>query len=723
MHQPLYKNGVAGKYLLPWVRMHGIKDYFDMAAILEDYPNVRQTFNLTPVLMMQIEDYVKNKATDAFLDITMKKAEGLAKEDKEFILYNFFMANWDNMLGKCPRYLELLDKRGRQTTREQVAKITGNFSTRDYLDLQVLFNLVWFDPMFLEKEPLQQLIQKGRDFTEEDKAAVIKRQVEVLAMIMPEYRKLQDAGQIEVTTSPFYHPILPLVYNTDIARIPSSNILLPRKRYSAPADAQKQIEKAVEFYKERFGRQPQGMWPSEGSVSGDVLPLMEGAGIKWTATDEGILENSLKKTISKDTRGNVLNPDLLYKPYRFQWNGRHIDMIFRDHTLSDLIGFSYSKWKTEEAVSDFIRRLETINEKTLKIPGDFLVPIILDGENAWEHYPNDGRDFLKGIYAKLNSHPSIKCVTVSEFLGARKFVDTLPALSPGSWINRNFDIWIGDEEENTAWDLLGSAREFLVSYEAEVDGGSSGQEKTAQLAGAWEEIYAAEGSDWNWWYGDQHTSGFDEAFDFLYRQHLSNVYKAAGAEPPAYLNESIILPAKESMPETEPVDLLRPTLDGVVTDYYEWIPSGCYEIRKTGGTMHQAESIVRAIYYGFDMENIYLRLDMHLRDADAGKREDVPALSFILNFISPKMVQLKFSTEDKDLLIADQGERRLGAIAAKKIIEIKMPFADLGFKMKDEVKFSVSVMRNGAEMEHWPSRAPITFTLPSPDYKLEHWSV
>jgi len=721
MHQPLYKNGAAGKYLLPWVRMHGIKDYYDMVALLENYPNIHQTFNLTPVLIMQIEDYVKNNATDVFLEVTLKKATELNKEDKFFILYNFFMVNWENMLPRFPRYVELLEKRGRHITRSFLNMIREDFSTQDYLDLQVLFNLVWFDPIFLEQEPLKSLVQKGRNFTEADKEVVIKKQREVLSMIIPEYRKLQDAGQIEVTTSPFYHPILPLIYNTDIGKIPSPQIPLPAKRFSAPRDVQRQIEKAVEFYKERFGRAPQGMWPSEGSVCEEILPVMEEAGIKWTATDEGILEGSLGKNISRDTKGNVLNPELLYKPYRFQWNGHSINLVFRDHLLSDLIGFTYAKWKTEEAVNDFIKRLEFIQQRTSRLPGDYLVSIILDGENAWEFYPNDGRDFLNGIYFRLNAHQSLKCVSVWEFLSSRKVVEVLGRVFPGSWINKNFEIWIGDEEENTAWDYLHQAREFLANYE----GGLEDQqlkEKSEALSKAWEEIYAAEGSDWNWWYGDQHSSGYDDAFDFLYRQHLSNVYSIVGVQPPGYLEEPITLPVKSIPPATLPVDLIHPVLDGKITDYYEWLSSGSYEIRKTGGTMHQAESIVRAIYYGFDMENLYIRLDLH---SEINECREAQALSFAIDFISPVSVRLKFSIGDNTLLLMSESreEKRIGAVAINKIIEIKIPFADLGLKLKDEIKFIIAVLKNGMEMEHWPTRAPITLTLPSSDYMLEHWSV
>lgn len=721
MHQPFYKNGMKGKYLLPWVRMHGIKDYYDMAAILEKYPNIHQTFNLTPVLIMQIEDYVNNKATDIFLELTLKKVDELTEEDKSFILYNFFMANWENMVNKYPRYKELLSKRGLHITQAEIEKVKSRFNKQDYLDLQALFNLAWFDPMFLTDEPLCSLVKKGKGFSEEDKKVIIDKQIEVLSMIIPEYKKLQEAGQIEVTASPFYHPILPLIYNTNIARFPSPNIPLPKKSFSASIDVKAQIEQAIEFYKERFGRPPLGMWPPEGSVCEEIIPIIEEAGIEWIATDEDILASSIEKPISRDTRGNVLNPSILYKPYRLQWSRHYFDLLFRDHTLSDLIGFTYSKWSTKDAVQDFIKRLETIRELVSSLPGEYIVSIILDGENAWEYYPDDGKDFLQGVYERLNEHPHLKCVTISEFLKGRTILDTLPRLFPGSWINRNFDIWIGDEEENLAWDYLRSARESLLSYEAELIRPPL-PEQAQSLAKAWQEIYAAEGSDWNWWYGDQHTSGYDEAFDYLYRQHLSSVYSLIGKEPPKYLEIPITMPFKVNPPVTMPVDLIHPILDGEVTDYYEWLSSGFYDIRKIGGTMHQAQSIVRAIYYGFDMQNLYFRFDFNLNLSESTKVEEI-SLNF--DIISPYSARIRISSEDKQLLFSqgESQEKKIGVLAVKKIMEMSIPIADLNLKPKDEIKFIVTVLRDGVEMEHWPTRAPFTIVVPSVDYQLENWYV
>lgn len=721
MHQPLYKTAAEDTYLLPWVRLHGVKDYYDMAAILEKYPNIRQTFNLTPVLLMQLEDYVNNNASDVFLEMTLKRAERLNGDEKNFILYNFFMVDWNHMLKRFPRYVQLLEKRGRHTTFLQVDRIKDDFSPQEYLDLQVLFNLSWFDPMFFEKPAMKALADKGRDFTEDEKVLVIQWQKRVLSGIIDKYRKLQDSGQIEITTSPFYHPILPLIYNTDIGRIPSPRISMPRKKFSAREDIEKQIDRAVEFHKQCFGRSPEGMWPPEGAVCKEILPAIKKAGIKWIAADEGILENSLGKPIIRDRHGNVKNPDILYRPYKTGSGANTVNIIFRDHNLSDLLGFAYSKWKTQQAIDDFIKRLDVIREKTAPLAEDCLVSIILDGENAWEQYPNDGRDFLQGIYSRLNIHNNIKCVTVSEFFKNREARDTLPRLAPGSWINKNFEIWIGGEEENLAWDYLTNARDALVKYESGL-GRDIPADKADVLSRAWEEIYAAEGSDWNWWYGDEHTSGYDDKFDILFRQHLANVYKIIGMQRPIYLGEPITFTSGAKSAATVPVDLISPVMDGKVTDYYEWLSSGHYEIRKTGGTMHQAQSIVKSMHYGFDIENLYLRLDLNIK---LSNKEEAGQLQFLVEFAVPRPAIARFSLCDKSLSVAagQEGEKQIGEIACDKIIEIKIPLGQLSLKPGEEIKFSIAVLKNDMEMEHWPSRAPVSIALPSPDFKLKNWGV
>ncbi|MBI4716130.1 MAG: glycoside hydrolase, partial [Nitrospirae bacterium] len=388
MHQPYYKDVVTGKFILPWVRLHGIKDYYDMAAILEDYPAVHQTFNLVPSLMEQIQDYLRG-VKDEYQEMTLKPAADLTPTERIFVLRNFFALNWDQMVFPHPRYRDLLEKRGHDGSEKAMERAARRFSTQDLLDLQVWFNLSWFDPLFKDGDPLlRELIRKGTDFTEEEKTAVMEKQLEVLGMILPEYRKLAERGQIEVTASPYYHPILPLLCDTQIARVALPGLPLPKQRFRQPDDARTQIQKAVAFHKSVFGVLPAGMWPSEGSVSEEILPMLTEAGIRWIATDEEILARSLDVHFHRGLGEGGAVPEPLYHPYLLERDNRSLAIIFRDHQLSDLIGFVYSKWDPVKAAEDLIGRLHRIRTDLSGHSDPPLVSIILDGENAWEYYRN-----------------------------------------------------------------------------------------------------------------------------------------------------------------------------------------------------------------------------------------------------------------------------------------------------------------------------------------------
>ncbi|MDI6784921.1 MAG: glycoside hydrolase family 57 protein, partial [bacterium] len=402
MHQPYYRDVVNDRCFFPWVRLHGIKDYYALPALLESYPNLKQNFNLVPSLIEQLEVYTEQNGTDEFLEVTKKPAGELTPDNKEFLLLHFFFANWETMVNPYPRYAELLDRRGRFIGKEEVRTVTRYFSNQDYLDLQVWFNLTWFDPLHRQRFPdLTQLFKKGKKFTEADKQLAIEKQFVILREIVPLYRRLQDSGQLEVSITPYYHPILPLLCDTEIAKQSQPQITLPETRFIHPEDAEDQVRAAVEFYQNRFGCAPSGLWPSEGSVSDEVISIVAKQGIHWLATDEGILQRSL----AAGTRKGILRPIDLYRPYTVGEPGNQVVMVFRDRTLSDSLGFHYFKTDPETAVTDFISRLEKIAHQVANEPEAHLVSVILDGENAWEYYPNNGSDFLHLLYAKLNQHP------------------------------------------------------------------------------------------------------------------------------------------------------------------------------------------------------------------------------------------------------------------------------------------------------------------------------
>src|ERR1035437_5018343 len=353
MHQPYYKNIETDKFILPWVRLHAVKDYYDMAAILDNYPKIKQNFNLVPCLLLQIDEYL-NGTTDVFMDVSLKSAASLTEEERIFVIYNFFMANWETMIFPYPRYSYLLKKRGENSHPDEIKKTHILFTVDEIRDLQMWFNLTWIDPVFLKMYPeLDRLKKKGENFTEEEKNYCINSHLEIMKLIIPKYRELQEKGRIEISTTPFYHPILPLVCNTDTAKTCMPKIAL-NLNFSHPEDADMQVKKAVDYYTEKFGTPPSGMWPSEGSVSTEAMGILAKNGIKWAATDEGILRESMY------IDGIKQGKDTIYKPYFVNTPSGPVNMVFRNHYLSDLIGFTYQGWNAKEAADHFIKELYNI---------------------------------------------------------------------------------------------------------------------------------------------------------------------------------------------------------------------------------------------------------------------------------------------------------------------------------------------------------------------------
>ena len=721
MHQPYYKDDITGTYILPWVRMHGIKDYYDMPALLSDFPDIHQTFNLVPSLLKQIQDYVENGATDKFLALTLKPASELDQNDKLFLLKNSFMANWDTMIKPYPAYWQLLDRRGYSVSPNDLLNATRYYTVQDYLDLQIWFNLTWFDPLFKNNDPfLKGLVQKGSGFTENEKILLIQKQREVMALIIPEYKRLAGIGRIELTTTPFYHPIMPLLYDTDLAKEAVPDIHLPVNRFCHPEDAKVQIERAMVYHEKLFGSRPTGMWPSEGSVAEEIVPLITDAGIRWIGTDEGVLARSLGIHIDRDFAGIMKNPEILYRPYIAGKGDNRLSVVFRDHTLSDLVGFVYSKWDYKNAVHDLIDRLHRVRRGLSD--GPHLVSIILDGENAWEYYQNDGRDFFLYLYERLSGEQGLRCVTVSEYLQEHPAQSTIERLHAGSWINANYRVWIGHEEDNRAWDLLSQTREALVDFAAQ-DGDQD------KIARAWEEIYIAEGSDWCWWYGDDHYSENDEEFDLLFRTHLMNVYRIIGLDIPDELQISILREDRQALPTVELTAFIAPTIDGLVTNYFEWLPAGFYDVSQGGGAMHRGASIITHIYYGFDLKNMFVRLD----PSGSLKDEKVADLAFFINFLNPKGIDAEIRVVPQErrvsaaLFRGENGTRNqfavINSVAANDILEIAIPFDLLGVRPNDEVQIFITVERAGSEVEKWPYRGYIQFKVPTDDFEAMMWQV
>jgi alpha-amylase/alpha-mannosidase (GH57 family) len=591
-HQPVYfKDPDTGIYAKPWVRVHATKDYVDMAAMLQEYPDIHVTFNLTPSLIRQLDDFQAG-AKDLYWVTAEVPADQLTAEQQQFILERFFDTNRE-IIARFPRYQELL------TMRDGGSEYT----TQDYLDLQILFNLAWVDPDWLAEEPLSNLVEKGENFSEADKAVLFAEHARLISEVIPVHRQLQEAGQIEVTMTPFAHPILPLLISTDLALEALPNLDLPGVEFSYSQDAVAQIELGIELYEQHFGLAPRGMWPAEGSVAQEIVSMVSEAGIQWMASDEGVLASSLgMESFTRNASEVVTEPDTLYRPYYVQGTeGEPVAMVFRDVVISDKVGFTYSGVSGEAAAQDFLNRIHAIRDELIAQgeQGPNLVSVILDGENAWEYYENDGKEFLNSLYSMLSEDELIKTVTPSEFLEMAPEQPVIDDLWAGSWIGHDFSTWIGEDEENRAWEYLAEVRAMLAEYEQGSRITTPEILEQAQIA-----MYIAEGSDWFWWYGSDQNSGNDEAFDQQFRDTLRQVYIILGEEPPAFLDVPII-PQAPVAADLASTGLLTPTIDGQV-DSGEWDAAGSY--LASGGAMAAAQPFFTELAYGFDTSNLYIKV-------------------------------------------------------------------------------------------------------------------
>ncbi len=702
MHQPYYKNLHTGQYLLPWVLLHGTKDYFDMPYMLREFPGLKQNYNLVPSLMVQLADYEDPEVSDVYLDIFSKDARELTADERTFIIVNFFNANWDRMIKRYPRYYELLRKRGFYYAKERAADIQRYFTDDELRDIQVFFLLCWIDPLFLEVyDDLQVLHEKGGHYTEGDKAVIRKVQRAILSGTVPLYRQLADQGFIELSTSPFYHPIVPLLIDSQSARESMPGVVLPQSPFRHEDDADHQIAAAKAIFSKTFGKNPAGMWPPEGSVSDEALRLYVRNGVEWVATDEDILFHSLGTGYREGFDRHVPSPELLYRPYRFDAEEGAIRILFRDRLLSDLISFQYSRMGAKEAASDCLRKLHEIDRLCRGKVSRPIVTIAMDGENAWEHYSNDGRDFLRYLYEGILDDTEIVCTTISDYIASRTGEAELHHCFAGSWINRNFAIWIGHPEDNMAWDYLAATRSFLQAKDPE---------KTN--ADAWESLYIAEGSDWFWWYGDEHASENDEIFDLLFRESLSNVYRFLGEEPPAYLAIPILVEDREVHPAREPANLIQPIVDGKVTNYFEWLGSGFLGGQGRGVAMHSTRSLMTGCHYGFGDHSISVRIDFD-RSFVRGMESPV----FVVHCMGRK--KLKIAVPAKG---PAAGSPSL-SYACGEILEVQATIDALDVSAGDTIQVCVELKEGEVEVDRMPKRGYLSITVPSESFEAEMWYV
>ncbi len=729
-HQPLYKSPMAGKYLLPWVRLHGVKDYLDLVLTLEKFPKLHQTVNLVPSLITQLEDYINGRAFDPYLELSLTPISRMDRSQKLFIIERFFDAYHRHMVEPYPRYAQLFE----QKKQFGVVWCLENWKENDYSDLLAWYNLTWIDPLFRELDPqIQAWLTKGKNFNLSDRQRIYSKQKNIISRILPQHQKMQKSGQLEIITSPYTHPIMPLLADSKAGRVAVPDMMLPGIRFRWESDINLHLDKAKQIYKYYFDAEPRGLWPSEQSVSPAILPYVSKQGFQWLCSDEAVLGWSLGKYFYRNEYGHVSDPNILYQPYRLETVHGDLAIVFRDHRISDLIGFSYSSMTPEAATKDLCDHLKAIHSKWLNDPDrgtnnhrPWLVTIALDGENCWEYYPNDGKEFLETLYTQLSQEESIRLVTVSEFIEQFPPIDKIPPhqLHSGSWIDANFTTWIGDPVKNRAWDLLAEARQVLANHP------EATQENNPE---AWENLFAAEGSDWFWWLGAGHSSNQDHIFDQLFREHLQALYRALNEPIPSSLHHPL---EPHNIPTNQrPEGFIHPIINGKA-DWQDWQNGGRIEINAVRGTMHQSSMAFQRLWYGLDHFNFYLRLDF----SSSFSRANLPTLHLCwfypeqayynspvaiaglpdlapLNYLFHHHLEVDLSTQSICLEQAIQGYRWQSVQTQAKIglddcLELSLPWSDLMTTPGNAVRLVILLSMDGLFQVSLPEYTTIPLDVP-----------
>lgn len=587
MHQPDYRPANGDAAILPWVRLHAVRGYLDLLAMLEQHPNTHCVVNFSGILLDQLISY-SPQHRDVFAELTLRDPGDFTADEVRFVLANFFSANVNTLIRSQARYWELYQK------RESKAMY---FTIQELRDILVWFNLAWIGFTGRKREEVQKLIAKGRDFSADDQLQVIQIHEQLLGEVLPRYKALADSGTIELSFTPYHHPILPLLH--DLAGEGTVVESDPLPGFSWPGDAAEHVARGLQWYAHAVGKPPLGAWPAEGSVSDKALATLADAGVRWAATDQQNLPD-----------GGLAH----LQPWRWEHDGREVLVFFRDTLLADKVGFDYATWDPHEAAADLIGNIERLGKQAeVESP---VVSVILDGENPWEAYPDGGEAFLRELFTQLAEHTELKCVTPSKLLDRQW--PTLEHIHAGSWIGGNFDIWTKDREARQAWRLLARAKNDTYGgaggparQNIEKDGkaGTAARPTPSDSPTAYDHLLAAEGSDWFWWYGDTFQSEQKPQFDELFRGHLIRAYELAGLEVPDEMYAPI-LSASNSFRQTVTAAIINPTIDGRA-DFFEW--RGAHVVSSSAGQgamATTAASGIKALHYGFGPQGLYLRLDL-----------------------------------------------------------------------------------------------------------------
>ncbi len=712
MHQPYYVNPLTKKAMMPWVRLHAAKGYLDMIDLISAQPDLRVNVNFTPVLVRQILELVNREVQDEWENLSRKPAADLDLLERRHLLENFFKINWDTLVRPVPRYAELLAKRGAHYTLGKLDSVARTFSEGDLRDLQTLYNLQWCGFSAAHRFPvLKELKAKGRDYTEAEKSTVLDIHDKILGLVLGEYRAAAERGQIELTTTPYFHPIMPLVYDTNIARRCQPHSSLP-SAFSAPEDVRAQLRLAQDQHQQVFGHRSRGLWPSEGSICPEIVPLMIEAGFDYFCSDEGNLFKSLKQDPAWNNR--PVNHLELFQGWRIHAGGTSIQALFRERPLSDFIGFDAAHNEASHAVGHLINNLNNIAR--IAPAGRGVVSLILDGENAWEAFPDGGETFLTSFYRALVDAPDLEPRRIGDYFDAHPAQAETSHLHSGSWIRSDFDIWVGDPEENKGWEWLKETRHFLVERLAlENIPPERAQE-------AWWEIYAAEGSDWFWWYGPDFTIDTDFLFDELFRLHLQNVYRILGVEPPAHLDIPICLPTSD-LGYTQPLRLLAPDISGGSEHYFDWLGAGELNLTRQQTAMFQGDRIGQKLYFGFGTNAFFLRLDLSRHPEAILIRFLLPhPARLTLRQPNPGKVEAVFELSQDGVTFTPVPAQDVLTHWGKSFI-ISIPRHLLAIEEGHEFAFFVQILEGGLQRERYPEHGTIELRAPGKDFESEQWFV
>lgn len=680
-HQPQYQDLTSRTALLPWTRLHCARNYTMMLRLLEEQPTAHVTINLTPVLAAQLDAYANDNCTDEWLDLSAKRVDELDMDQRARLVAMFFDVNQQRVIEQDSRYRQLSLRRSGSIKM---------WSEQELRDLQCLFTRAWTCSSDLgDRQGGAALLDKTRDFTEEDHAALVDAQHDLVRGFLPRLACLCRSGQIEVATSPYAHPILPLLIDTDTAAV-IQDTPLPHPAFRHPEDATQQLRFGKQYVEQLLQLSISGCWPSEGSVSLQAIAEIARAGFSWTATDEDILLRELP--------GEPRS--LLYRPYRAQTTAGDITMVFRDRALSDAIGFKYASKTSDSAVSEFMEHVRAVRD-SLDRPG--MLSIIMDGENAWEFYPGGGVPFLRALYTALAGESGVQLMTVGEALKGLSTSD-MPAFRPGSWIDGNFRVWIGEEEDNKAWEYLRMTREDWGRFDP-------AEQERSRMS-----LLAAEGSDWNWWYGRERTADTSVQFDDLYRRHLTNVYTQAGRPVPDQLLEPVLDSEPLTVP-VEPAGLMNPRIDGGPVTFLEWASGRCFRPDGGGGAMNSGAPAVTSLRIGYSLSAAYFLIQLAPEMATTDDlRVEVR--------VSSRAGASRFVVKREGGLLTGWTEPPGDSDwALQKTLQIELPFTTIRAQRGERITFTVLVSGGGRMVATIPARGVMSMTLPDTDYELQHWEV